>query len=286
MDCSPFLNWMGDRRDSIHSKAIVFMSLVATVKSQPACIMVLISSGSQALTTAAMEMLSNLLLYCSPKTLLSLVKADLISEFVSTLNPQSLSFPEADDIHINAMDIIRLSVSRPTPNGLQQFGIEDDDEQQAVHETVLRQVLAPSEKYICHLCTNRYSIVDGLQSTLFLVLLAKLLRIYPSYQPTMNFVLHIPVVLTIPSCLTFFNTDGSIWYFLSSMIDTQREWNEKGGEERQTWKTVLQMLSMEGIEDVVEEKLQNDKQTDPGRSILDSSIEWNNLLGMHFPWRG
>ncbi|KAK2945541.1 hypothetical protein BLNAU_19539 [Blattamonas nauphoetae] len=247
------------------------------------CISVLISSASQVITTAAMKMLDSLIDWCSDKVHLPLVKADLIPQLILLLNPLSLSFAEAVDIHACLISIISDSIWLSTPHGLTQLGIEDYDEQQAVHETVLQQVLVPSEKYILHLCMNRFSIINGNQSYSFLTLLAQLLRICPYYQPTMDFVLNMPVVLTIPSCLTFFEDDYAIWAFLLHMNNTQRDWNEIRGETRQMWKTVRRMLRMEGIEDVMEEKLKTDQDGAYGGWIISYSIEWNNQLGMHLP---
>ncbi|KAK2952944.1 hypothetical protein BLNAU_12120 [Blattamonas nauphoetae] len=221
--------------------------------------MILLSTPSQVVTAAAMKRLDSLIFKISAEVLLALVKADLIPQLINTLNPQSLSFDEAVDIHTDLMSSTMSSLWLATPDGLTELGIEDGNEQQAVRETVLKQVIVPSEKYICHLCVIRYSIVDGDQSYEFMLLHSTLLEISPYYQPTMDVVLHMPVVLTIPSSLTFFEVDRSIFWFLSNMIDTQREWNNQGGKERQLWKTVHRMLRMEGIEDVIEEKLRNAK---------------------------
>ncbi|KAK2953993.1 hypothetical protein BLNAU_11095 [Blattamonas nauphoetae] len=95
-----------------------------------------------------MEMLKTLLLWCSRKVHLALVKADLIPQLIITLNPQSLPFAEAVDIHTSLLSSIANSVWLSTPEGLGQVGLEDYDEQQTVHETVLQQVLLPSEKAI------------------------------------------------------------------------------------------------------------------------------------------
>ncbi|KAK2955271.1 hypothetical protein BLNAU_9823 [Blattamonas nauphoetae] len=170
-------------------------------------ILVLVSTPNHVIKTAAMKMLYSLSLWCSPNIRLALVKADLLPQIVINLNLQSLSFAEAVDIHIHIMKIIRISAWLTAPDGLDQLEIEDHDEQQAVYKTVLKQVLVPSEKYICYLCANRYSMNDETQSESFVLLLATLLRISPSYQPTMDFVLHMPVVLTIPSCLTYSRSD-------------------------------------------------------------------------------
>ncbi|KAK2964051.1 hypothetical protein BLNAU_1132 [Blattamonas nauphoetae] len=248
-------------------------------------IVVLISSAYQAITTTTMKMLSCLYMRCPIDLLFPLVKANLIPHIVITLNPLSLSFTEAVDIHISLMIIIHHAVWHTTPYGLAYLKIEDRDEQQTVRETVLQQVLVPSEKYIRHLCKTRFLIIDGDQSERFLALLAGILAISPYYQRTMDFVLHMPVFLTITSCLTFFETESSIWTFLFKMVDAQREWNRIKGDQRQMWKTMHRMLRMEGIEDVTEQRLQNELRGRNGRGAVDQGIDWCNMQGMNLPRR-
>ncbi|KAK2943236.1 hypothetical protein BLNAU_21862 [Blattamonas nauphoetae] len=230
-----------------------------------------------------MEILEKVILKSSPKVRLSLVKADLIPQLIPSLNPLSLSFAEAVDIHTSLVAAINNTVWSTSPDGIEEIGIRDGREEQAVQEIVLKQILIPSEKYICHLCMNRFSIIDGDQSGFFLTLLVQLLEISPAYQPTMEFVLNMPVVLTIPSCLTFFQSDESIWYFLIIMFNVQQKWNDRRGNLRQTGTNVLRMLRMEGIDDVIEQKLQNDKEGSWGRDIVTDSIDWNNMQGMNIP---
>ncbi|KAK2948691.1 hypothetical protein BLNAU_16329 [Blattamonas nauphoetae] len=246
-------------------------------------IIILICTPSHVITTAAMEMLENLLLWCSPNIRLTLVTADLIPQLINTLNPLSLSFAEAVGIHTSLVVSISESNWLATLNGLEFLEIEYEDEQQAVHETVLKQVLVPSEQYLYRLCANRFSIVDGKQSKSFLVLLAHLLEISPYGQSTMEFVFHMPVALAIPSCLTFFEADYSIWFCLFHMNNPKREWNEQGGKVQRMWKTVHRMLRMEGIEDVIDEKLRSDQNESDGEYIVFYTIEFNNLLGTNVP---
>ncbi|KAK2950827.1 hypothetical protein BLNAU_14245 [Blattamonas nauphoetae] len=252
-------------------------SLNAFVQS----IVVLLSSANTAITTATMEMLDQLILMCSAKVHLALVNTDLIPQIIISLHPLSLSFAEAVDIHINLMNSLTNSLWLSTPTGLRNLRIEDQDERQAVHETVLKQVVAPSEKYIGRLCRNRFSIVDGRQSSSFLSFLTRLLKICPFYRPTMDIVVTMPVVLTIPSCLTFFEHDSSILMFLHEIIEIRQEWNETRGEQRQMGKTVDRMLRMEGLEDVMESKLQNDQSIYLGRVAVTRSIQVNKLLGLN-----
>ncbi|KAK2964002.1 hypothetical protein BLNAU_1083 [Blattamonas nauphoetae] len=231
-----------------------------------------------------MGLLRCLLIYhCYAQIQLALVKADLLPQIITILNPQSLSFTEAVDIHFNLLEIIALSLNLATPYPLSQLRIDDRDDQQAVHETIFQQVLVPSEKYMWHLCVHRFSIIDGMQSSEFMTILAVLIQISPYYHPTMDLVLHLPIYLTLPSCLTFFETCHSIYPVLSSMGNAQWEWNKKGGEVRQIGKKIHRMLRMEGIEDVIEDKLQNDINAYCGRIVIAFSIQWNNLLGITIP---
>ncbi|KAK2943330.1 hypothetical protein BLNAU_21755 [Blattamonas nauphoetae] len=328
-DCSRFLNWKYNRKESQRKKAIVFRSLVVTVKLQPALdasleakavnflrsasstfpdsadgflsnfkqttdesltnfvqsIVVLISSASQIITTAAMVMVRKLLGWCSDKVRLALVKEDLISQIIQTLNPVFLSFAETVDIHIHLIFCIQYSIWLPAPDPFSRLAFGNGDGHQAVHEAVLQQVLAPSEKYICHLCANRLSIIDGDLFYDFMNLFAWLIRASPSSQPIMHFVLHLPVFLTIPSSLTFIEKDCPIWCFLDEMLDPQQEWKKQSEDEQQMMKTVHRMLRMEGFEDVFEERLRNDRKTSWGRDIVANSIRWNSLRGMNLPRR-
>ncbi|KAK2950350.1 hypothetical protein BLNAU_14685 [Blattamonas nauphoetae] len=316
-----------NRHESGVKKAVIFRSLVATIKLQPAfddslvakavkflesvttknrqfssgflrslgrtpdesltcfvqCVVVLVSTDYQVITAAAMKILDTLIWRCSAKLLLTFIKADLISLLIISLNPQSLSFDEAVEIHIHLMKSIRSCLRLATRDGLELLKITDDNEQQAVHETVLQQVVVPSEEYIWHLCVNRYSIVDGDQSDNFLTLLTALLEISPSYPPAMDIVVNIPVFLTIPSCLTLFETVFSTWTFLYDMNDAKRKWNNQSGDVQQMGKIVQRLLRMEGTEDVIEEKLPNDRKEFAGIWLVDKSIEWNSQHGMNLP---
>ncbi|KAK2950459.1 hypothetical protein BLNAU_14577 [Blattamonas nauphoetae] len=87
---------------------------------------VLLSTPSQIITTATMKMLDYLIVWGSSQSHLSLVKADLIPQIVINLNPLSLSFVNAVDIHTCLMKTIATSVS-PAFRNLEYFFIVRDD---------------------------------------------------------------------------------------------------------------------------------------------------------------
>ncbi|KAK2953279.1 hypothetical protein BLNAU_11742 [Blattamonas nauphoetae] len=141
--------------DTLETKAVKFLESVYEVDEESAdaflgnfgetsddsptdfvqSIVVLLSSSSQAITTATMKMLKNVVYYCSAEVLLPLVEADLIPQLINTLHPLSLSPTEAVDIPTSLISVISDSLRLATPYGLEEQVIEDDHQEQAIHET-------------------------------------------------------------------------------------------------------------------------------------------------------
>ncbi|KAK2948694.1 hypothetical protein BLNAU_16332 [Blattamonas nauphoetae] len=161
-DCIPFVNWQYHYPDPKHDKPVFFRSLVATLQLKPGL--------DVSLEAKAVEVLK----YVVPSNEKS---ADAFLRSIAS--PLFLSFSEGVDIHTNIMKIIQYSYWLATPDGIEYLEVSDPSARQAVRETVLKQILEPSEEYICHLCVNHSSIVDGKQSIYFLELLAHLLELSP-----------------------------------------------------------------------------------------------------------
>ncbi|KAK2943324.1 hypothetical protein BLNAU_21749 [Blattamonas nauphoetae] len=139
--------------DSLEGKAVRFLKYVSPlhIKSTTALlhsfasnsdeslsifiqsIVVLLSSASKVITKAAIRML-DFITICSVEVRLALAKADLIPQLINTLNPPSLSFTETVDIHSSLLHIVTNSFWLASPYCLAQLGIEDRNEQLAVHE--------------------------------------------------------------------------------------------------------------------------------------------------------
>ncbi|KAK2955126.1 hypothetical protein BLNAU_9855 [Blattamonas nauphoetae] len=208
-------------------------------------IIVLLPTAHKEIGTTMMDMLEFLIQYCLYIFRLNLVKADLIPHLITHLNPLSLSFTDSQEIHSHLTSIISSSIWLATQFGLRNLQIKDWNEQQNIHETVFNQVLVPSEPYIRHLCVNSRTIADRDQSSHFMQILGFLLRICPFYQPTLDFVRNLPIITTIPLALSSSVKEPSIWQFLFESTSAQEEWNEKGGDIRQTGKAVHGCLKSE-----------------------------------------
>ncbi|KAK2951509.1 hypothetical protein BLNAU_13531 [Blattamonas nauphoetae] len=256
-------------------------SLIAFVTS----ITVLLSSSNQTIMKASMKLLDNQFVLCSSNGRLALLRAGIIPQIINTLNPLSLSIPEAVYVHTYLIQIIANAFWLSTPTGLSNHKTEDKIERQAVHETVLQHVIAPSEKYIGHLCRNRHSITDEGMGRGLMLILTRILQISPYNQSTIGVVLNLPLFLTIPSWLTVLENESLISSFLHAMVNIQQEWNRTSGEVRQRWKKVDRLLRKEGIEDVIEDKLRNNQQDFVGGVLVEYSLDWNDLLGMNLPQR-
>ncbi|KAK2958851.1 hypothetical protein BLNAU_6100 [Blattamonas nauphoetae] len=244
-----FLKFLGPRNDSTIFPLFRSLSSFSddSVTEFAQCILVLTSSSNRIITKKALKIAETLIQYCEAQIRLGLVEADLIPQLIINLNLQSLSFAEAHAIHTSLLHILSHAVGFPPQPGLAYLQTEYPDKQ-AAHETILKQVIVPSEQYIRYICSNRYSIIDDEQSQNFMILLTLLLQKCPYHQPTMDFILNMPVTLAIPSCLTFFENDESTRSFTFILFAIQRQWNTKRGERRQMWMEVHRLIRTEGLE--------------------------------------
>ncbi|KAK2953283.1 hypothetical protein BLNAU_11746 [Blattamonas nauphoetae] len=94
-----------------------------------------------------------------------------------------------------------------------------------------------------------------------------------------------PVVLTIPSSLTFFVDDASIWCFHALMVRSQEEWIEQGRILGRSSALLLRSLRMEGFSDVSEQRVPNTGREAITKMIVGYSTDLSIMLGMNLPRR-
>ncbi|KAK2950818.1 putative Ubiquitin-conjugating enzyme E2 29 [Blattamonas nauphoetae] len=241
----------------------------------------LISVPNKRIIIAALELVSNIVVYSAKPTLLILVSSGLIPKVVTSLNIFSLSFKEAEMIHHSLILIILAPVYYSKDMALGSLDSACPEIHQTFRETLHKSVILPTEGYIRHLCNNRYLIKDYFQSNFFVNLLLQLLAASLCHPSTMELALSLPICLTIPSALTFFEHDiPSLGLSVETSIK-KRPWMRLNGEMQDPCGIVLRLLRSEGIDDVLEQRLNNDITEDKGREVVKSTINWNNLLGMN-----
>ncbi|KAK2964000.1 hypothetical protein BLNAU_1081 [Blattamonas nauphoetae] len=156
--CSPFLNWREEQPGSESERAVLFRSLVATVKFQPA-----LDSSLEAKAVKVLESVvqpnresadgflisiastpdnsSTYFVQCfgvlisSPNKVIKTAAMKMLGTLFENSSATSLSFAEAVDIHTDLLSSINHCVWLSTPYPLSQLQIEGHDDQQAVHET-------------------------------------------------------------------------------------------------------------------------------------------------------
>ncbi|KAK2945995.1 hypothetical protein BLNAU_19071 [Blattamonas nauphoetae] len=239
--------------------------------------MILLSCANHSLITATIKMLDSLLLNISTRMHLRLVNADLITHILTSLNPLSLSIADAQDIHSSIISIIILTLWLSNPYVLITLDIKDSSEQQAIHETILNRVLVPAEAYIRYLCTNYSFIADGASSERFPYLLTRPLDISQLYQPTLTFVLDLPITLTIPSFISVLEDNITTLRFFFEFKRIVKDWNKGDGKHSQKGQIIIRSLQTEGLEDVLQQQLQYTKTSYNAQCIVSYSVELNNL---------
>ncbi|KAK2959479.1 hypothetical protein BLNAU_5528 [Blattamonas nauphoetae] len=178
-----------------------------SVKEFVKSIIALISVHRQGLIITTLKLLTCFIGNCPITIRLMLIEADLIPHLLTSLTPLSLSIADHIDVHTNLLTILNYSIWLSTVDGLDSLKIRNSHEQQTLHETVLKQVIVPSEGYIRHLCVNRHSLVNEFHSLQFMRLLGRLVLLCPNYDPTLDFVMKLPVITAITSGMSFYSVD-------------------------------------------------------------------------------
>ncbi|KAK2941477.1 hypothetical protein BLNAU_23624 [Blattamonas nauphoetae] len=252
-DCSPFLNWDGETFPSEHKQGVLFQSLVATIKSQPAL--------NDSLEAKAVQFLESMTQICrwSPTAFLSdlwLTTDEDLTDFVQS---------------------IVVLISSPsqvlTTTAMKMVGKVIITSSAQVRLAFVKAGLIP-QIVITH---NPLSISFTKAVDIHIHLLN---------------IIRFNLSLSTPFSLNQFgmNCDYEQKTVHETVLKQvlipskhQQKWNDQSGKEPQQWNKVLGMLRKEGIEDVIEEKLRNDTKIVIGQYIVSRSIEWNNQLGMNLP---
>ncbi|KAK2948996.1 hypothetical protein BLNAU_16102 [Blattamonas nauphoetae] len=149
-----FLNWEEDRSVSEHEQAVIFRSLVATVKVQPTFglsletkIVTFLESVDPKDEESADAFLSTIASF-SDKSMTDFVQA--IVTLISTSNKAIITstMMMLQRLPLMCSDEVLFALVKSDLTSLTEFAVEDGDERQTVPETIFKKVLSPSEMYI------------------------------------------------------------------------------------------------------------------------------------------
>ncbi|KAK2952269.1 hypothetical protein BLNAU_12828 [Blattamonas nauphoetae] len=244
---------------------------------------ILLSLPNQQLVTASMEFLRSLVVACSPFQKLALVDHGLVSNIMSALKPTTLTFPEADDIHLCLMDIVHCLLWLSTPSGLDRLEFDEPSEQVEVREAVFEEVVGASEGYLFHLCTHHTSLAIAPQCSTFVVVLHQLVRIGGYHRPALDFTLSLPLATTITGSLPTSVNDITNGHFLDLVCQLTRFRTENGVDAKKEMKAELVGLFSEGFQEIVERRCCNQiDETSRGTAPIDpeETPTQNDIFGL------
>ncbi|KAK2955024.1 hypothetical protein BLNAU_9955 [Blattamonas nauphoetae] len=252
-----------------------------TVKDFVHSVGMLLSAPNQRIVEATMEFLHRMIIIRSKHFLLKLVKADLIPHLLASLNPVSLSFEYAEDVHIHLVSIIGLALLLLHPNDSKQIDVINATDKHNLQETILARVLLPPASYIRHLCANRHLFINGNRSVHLLNFLTRLISLCPYSTPSMRILQSLPVFFTIPSTSAELDMDRALCWILDALVDAQRDWNNDSGDVRKSGRTACRSLVLEGFEDTLERSIQFGSTEDTRKQLTKHSIVLSNMMGMN-----
>ncbi|KAK2944170.1 hypothetical protein BLNAU_20917 [Blattamonas nauphoetae] len=246
-------------------------------------IAVLISSSKQKIVESTMDLLSFMIQRGLPDTNLAIAESNLIPQLMLTLHPLSLSFTE-EKIHVYLITILSKLLYFFTPVGHRSLDLYDPEYRPVHRDALLTRLLFPLEEYLHHLCSNRYTIPQGDLTDNFMFLLARLLQICPDFQPTMDFVFTLPVLLTITSSLTFFERDRSVDQFLHGLREYLRFWVYANRQARQSEALVYRSVRSEGLEDAIEQQSRTNTREPCRWVIVEQCLSVQASNGANVPY--
>ncbi|KAK2961991.1 hypothetical protein BLNAU_3047 [Blattamonas nauphoetae] len=247
-----------------------FQTFVTTIN-------ILLSTDNITIVETTLYTINHLVPMCSRNVQFGLLNADLVPQLISSLQPLTRSFKYPQNIHSDLLSIIGRFLWLATPSNDAYAEIDDHTEQQAVHETLLKHVLLPSKDYIRQICHTRTVFIDHVFWPDFMTCVAQIILICPFYQPTMDYVLDLPLIFTMITSNDFNDSDESRACFLGEIADAQEEWDKHDKEIRRMGTIINRSLRMEGSEDQIEQMLQSVRSQPREGYIVSYSTKLNSF---------
>ncbi|KAK2960008.1 hypothetical protein BLNAU_4891 [Blattamonas nauphoetae] len=241
-------------------------------------ILTLLSSPHSKVTKAALSFLSATI-DASPDEIRShLVKSDLISNLLATVQPHTLPITGNEEIFDKLNWVIIECLNLADHFSLSQLDITDAVGKYNHCEMIFQKVVIPSSGFVTFLISNRY-ILNGDLLDSFMTLLAILIDMSPFHRPTLEFVLASPIAMAFTSCLLLFEDEHRFWVTLLNIPLSLRDWKKQSREVAQSGKRMIQALFSEGFEDALEQKMMYDKNGYCGLHLGDMFLSISHKLG-------
>ncbi|KAK2960032.1 hypothetical protein BLNAU_4915 [Blattamonas nauphoetae] len=241
-------------------------------------IVTLLSSPRSRIVVAAISFLHKTTMNSTHATRCRLMKSDLVSKVLATVQPQTLPISGNEPIFDNLIKIIERIIGLASPDSLSELGITSATDAFNHREMIFPKVLLPSSQFVTFLISNQY-ILSGDLINSFMYLLETLLRISPFHRQTLEFVIASPIVMAFSTRLSSIRDDWCLRNILVNINESLEIWTTESPEVSQSGQRMRQALFSEGFEDTLEQKMIHEKSRSYGIRYVANCHTISQLLG-------
>ncbi|KAK2961646.1 hypothetical protein BLNAU_3444 [Blattamonas nauphoetae] len=239
-------------------------------------ILTLVSSPHSTVAASALSFLQKTTFASSKEIRSRLVKSDLVSKVLATIQPHTLPVVGNEEIFVTLIHLFEHFVSLASPTSL--IDIDTTVADAFNHrEMIFEKVVLPSSQLMAFLISNRNMLKGDLFKS-FISLMANLLDISPFHRPISEFILASPIVRTFSRCLSFVEDDFCLFDATKTFSQSLEEWRNHGPEVVQSGKRMMQALISDGFEDTLEQMLKH-RHSIFGRYIVVKCSFFSQFLG-------
>ncbi|KAK2956630.1 hypothetical protein BLNAU_8471 [Blattamonas nauphoetae] len=242
-------------------------------------IYILVSSPHTKIVSAALAFLEGSFMSSSKRYKTQVFDVDFVPRILSIIQPHTLTVSGNENLFCSLNHILSSSINLAHSRCMDTFGITEPPTLHNRREIIFQRHIQPLSQYLSFLCSNRYFFATVESSGGMQSLLGRVLQISPFHHPTLEFVLASPIVMTIPSFLSFVEHSGALWNILADILYLMCEWKKHSTEVAQSGKRMIRALLSDGMEDTLEQLLLSNQNCDFSGGVVLNCVFVLRLLG-------
>ncbi|KAK2955090.1 hypothetical protein BLNAU_10021 [Blattamonas nauphoetae] len=171
---------------------------------------------------------------------------------------------------------------------MDQYSIADFSEMtglptDSVQATILDKAFRPLSPFITALWFRRFEIADDEKAEALPWLLAQMLITAPSHEPTLHFILSLPICHLFVGSLDLFTTDSIVPFFLDALREGVSEWRRGTDNVKARGAEILRLMGEEGLADKLEQTSFTTHKTSPFATSTEMTCILHKDLGLNYP---
>ncbi|KAK2955068.1 hypothetical protein BLNAU_9999 [Blattamonas nauphoetae] len=216
-------------------------------------ICILLTSFNQNIVENAMQIFRRIFISQPFPIKRQLMETNIIAEILALLKGPTLPVPHKEIMSTHLLAVIPFLLRIGLPQWMKTLNLPTRSDQIPVRDTVLQHVVLPSKWYLRELLVNRYSITksEDLKNFVNFEIDLALTSVY--YPPMFAVVMELSLPAFLTSTLAFVEADNAISRVIINLSFTVKDWQNKAGDDYNYFDCLLMCLSVEGIEDEIEQ---------------------------------